>query len=149
MRSYARVVSRFLSSRSNYRSNPGCECTPDWEGPRCEYIQGTFYKQPIKKSDKVAFALYGFVIALLIIAVVMLVASAQKRRMTKAKSRIMKEEEKKDGLLRSPLKDCERNQDDEEESDGSDEESASSSSGDESASSGDEYDGSDEELQLR
>lgn len=147
--SCARVVSySHVNSLSSYRSHPGCECTPDWEGPHCEYIKGTFYKQPIEKSDKVAFALYGFAISLLIMAVVMVVAFAQKRRMTKSKQDVVKEEEEKDGLFRSVLEDYERNRDDdEEESDGSDEEYGSSS-GDESESSGNECDGSDEELQV-
>ena len=149
MYSCARVVSySHVNSLSSYRSHPGCECKPDWEGPHCEYIKGTFYKQPIEKSDKVAFALYGFAISLLIMAVVMVVAFAQKRRMTKSKQDVVKEEEKNDGLFLSVLEDYERNRDDdEEESDVSDEEYGSSS-GDESESSGNECDGSDEELQV-
>lgn len=128
---------------ARYGSHPGCECTPDWEGRHCEFIKGTFYKQPIEKSDKVAFALYGFAIALLIIAVV---AFAPKRRMSKSKLDVEKEEEK-DGLFRSVFEDYECNQDDEEESDDNDEEYGSSS-GNESESSGDECDESDEELQA-
>lgn len=78
----------------------------------------------------------------------MVVAFAQKRRMTKSKQDVVKEKEKNDGLFLSVLEDYERNRDDdEEESDGSDEEYGSSSS-DESESSGNECDGSDEELQV-
>lgn len=134
-----------------HSSLPGCECTPDWEGPHCEFIKGTHYNQPPEKDDKVFFALYGFAIALLILAVVGVVAFAQKRRIPKSakldRTRVAKIE-KKDGLVRSVVQDSERHQqrNDDEESSESDDDYESS---DESESSGDEYESDDLELQVK
>jgi hypothetical protein len=136
-----------LSLYFYHSSSPGCECTPDWEGPHCAFIKGTHYNQPPEKADKVAFALYGFAIALLIMAVVGVVAFAQKRRMSKPKSKPnVAENKEKDGLVRSVVQDYEHNQQDKgDESYDSDEDYESS---DGSESSGDEYESDDLELQV-
>lgn len=146
----ARFLTDNLSLSLYHSSSPGCECTPDWEGPHCEFIKGTHYNQPPEKDDKVAFAFYGFAIALLIIAVVVVVAFAQKRRMPKSTELDAGEAkiEEKDGLVHSAAQDFERHRqdNDEEESYESDNDNESS---DGSESSGDEYESDDLELQVK
>jgi hypothetical protein len=143
-------LSLSLSHTFYHSSFSSCECTPDWEGSHCEFVKGTYYNQPPEQVDKVAFAFYGFAIALLILAVVGLVAFAQKRRMPKSAKLDVREAkiEEKDGLVRSAVQDFERHKQykDEEESYESDDDYESE---DESESSGDEYESDDLELQVK
>ena len=62
-------------------SHPGCDCTKGWEGPHCAHREGTYPKpQPVEKADKIAFSLFGFGVALLILGIVHVYDRRRRRR---------------------------------------------------------------------
>jgi hypothetical protein len=57
--------------KSQAQPHPGCECTEGWEGPTCAHLVGTYpQRQPVEQGDKIAFSLFGFGVASLIIGIV-------------------------------------------------------------------------------